>query len=148
MSPTTLALGLRYLIMSSSLSTYFLLQVCSRYPSDFADFSEEYKGFLANFMLAQMDSFEFGDQVVASPVGHTLFSSWFHLFEKDNPTFYVFFRELVGSSGRRRLRRTVLQSGISCSCLSRVLRLLICVRGRDIVTLTCKLRDAMINLCV
>ena len=37
--------------------------IFSRYPSDFADFSEEYKGFLANFMLAQMDSFEFGDQV-------------------------------------------------------------------------------------
>ena len=121
--------------------------MCSRYPSDFADFSEEYKGFLANFMLAQMDSFEFGDQVVASYVKHTLISPWFHLFEKYDPTFYVH-RELVGSSGRPKLRRTVPQSGISCSFLSRVLRLLICVRGRDIVTLTCKLRDAMINLCV
>ena len=74
MSPTTLALGLRYLIMSSSLYSYFLLQVCSRYPSDFADFSEEYKGFLANFMLAQMDSFEFGDQVIESHVRHTSIS--------------------------------------------------------------------------
>jgi len=39
-------------------------EVCARYPSNFADYSEEYKDFLANFMLAQMDSFEFGDQGV------------------------------------------------------------------------------------
>ena len=37
--------------------------MCARYPSDFANFSEDYKDFLAKFMLAQMDSFEFGDQV-------------------------------------------------------------------------------------
>ena len=37
--------------------------MCARYPSNFTDYSEEYKEFLANFMLAQMDSFEFGDQV-------------------------------------------------------------------------------------
>ena len=147
MSPTTLALGLRYLIMSSSLSSYVLLQVCSRYPSDFADFSEEYKGFLANFMLAQMDSFEFGDQVVESHVRHTLISSWFHLIEKDNPAFYVH-RELVGSSGLPKLRRTVLLSGISCSSLSRVLHLLICVSGRNIVTLTSDLIDAVIDICL
>ena len=91
-------------------------------------------------MLAQMDSFEFGDQVVESHVGHTLISSWFHLFEKDNPTFYVH-RESVGSSGRPKPRRTALQSGISCSFLSRVLRLLICVRGRVIVTLICDLEE-------
>ena len=42
--------------------------MCARYPSNFADYSEDYKDFLANFMLAQMDSFEFGDQV--NSLGH------------------------------------------------------------------------------
>ena len=37
--------------------------MCARYPSDFANYSEDYKEFLAKFMLAQMDSFEFGNQV-------------------------------------------------------------------------------------
>ena len=54
---------LDHVIIFVFIFSIFLPQVCSRYPSDFADFSEEYKGFLANFMLAQMDSFEFGDQV-------------------------------------------------------------------------------------
>lgn len=43
--------------------TLLLFQVCARYPSDFANYAEDYKDFLAKFMLAQMDSFEFGDQV-------------------------------------------------------------------------------------
>ena len=38
-------------------------QVCARYPSDFANYTDDYKEFLGKFMLAQMDSFEFGDQV-------------------------------------------------------------------------------------
>ena len=60
MSPTILALELR----SPKIHIFSsLLKVCARYPSNFADYSEEYKDFLANFMLAQMDSFEFGDQV-------------------------------------------------------------------------------------
>ena len=61
--PGTGAEVLDHVIIFVLIFSIFLPQVCSRYPSDFVDFSEEYKGFLANFMLAQMDSFEFGDQV-------------------------------------------------------------------------------------
>lgn len=36
-------------------------EVCTQYNSDFSTYTDEYKTFLRNFMLAQMDSFEFGD---------------------------------------------------------------------------------------
>ena len=63
------------------MSSFYLIILCKVWETGIP--------FLANFMLAQMDSFEFGDQVVQTHVRHTLISSWFHLFEKDNHTFYV-----------------------------------------------------------
>ena len=96
--------------------------MCARYPSDFANFSEDYKDFLAKFMLAQMDSFEFGDQVER----HWHWTNW----------HFIPVRALAGSSGPPRRRRTAHQSGISSSFLSRASRLQTCARGIIIAALT------------
>ena len=145
MSPTTLALGLRYLIMSSSLSSIFhffyprcaqgtLLTLLTSLRSTRGSWPTSCWRRWIPLSLETRWSFR-----INADLSFTCFSFVLKVTPKKSLTYY--YRELVGSSGRPKLRRTVLLSGISCSCLSRVLRLLICVRGRVIVTLICDLEE-------